>query len=145
MKKSYIVPLIALLLLLTSAFFYKARLLQRDADNALVSENKQLTCSDAQYNEYIKIMLAAGKMGISQHPVSGTRAQQQKMIDALGALDLPKNQTVIAAGHFMSGKVYSQICKDEKCSMEEMAQPEHVCLTENWDDCTVVLEYLMRN
>ena len=91
MKKSYIVPLIALLLLLTLAFFYKARLLQRDADNALVSENKQLTCSDAQYNEYIKIMLAARKMGISQHPVSGTRAQQQKMIDALGALDLPKN------------------------------------------------------
>lgn len=135
MKKSYIIPLIALLLLVTSAFFYKSRMLQRDADNALVSENNQLTCSGAQFNEYMKIMLEAGKMTLSQPPVSGTRAQQQKMIDALAALDLPRNQTVIAVGHFRSGKVYTQICKDEKCSMEDMAQPEHVCLTENWDEC----------
>ncbi|MGX9935626.1 hypothetical protein ACVFVO_09585 [Advenella kashmirensis] len=105
---------------------------------ALVSENGQLSCSKAQFDDYIKIMLLTGEMTLSQQPDSGTLAQQQKMIDAFAALSLPKDKTVVAAGHTESGKVYTTTCEIEKCTMYEMAQPQQACLKEHWNDCPYI-------
>ncbi len=104
--------------------------------NVIEAEHKPLSCSNAQYYDYLKIMVQTGEMTIGRVPTLGTRAQQQKMMDAFDALDLPAKETVIAVGHYKSGKVYTNVCKDEKCTMQEMAQPEHVCLKEFWNDCT---------
>lgn len=115
-----------------------ALLAGQKSEAALVSENGQLSCSKAQFDDYIKIMLLTGEMTLSQQPDSGTLAQQQKMIDAFAALSLPKDKTVVAAGHTESGKVYTTTCKNEKCTMYEMAQPEQACLREYWNDCPYI-------
>lgn len=111
------------------------RVLAQDSTGQITSAQGQLSCSDTGYTEYMKIMLEAGEMTISRQPASGTRAQQQKMIDAFAALELPVGKTIVAVRHTETGKVYTNICKNEKCTFDEMAKPEQVCLTEHWNDC----------
>jgi len=103
---------------------------------ALASANGKLSCDSTQYGEYNKHMLQAGEMTVGRMPASGTRQQQQKMLDAFQALDLPKDKTIIATGNVLTGKVYTATCEHEKCSMEEMAQPEQACMTEDWNNCS---------
>jgi hypothetical protein len=129
---------IGIMFLLLAAVFFTALLAGQKSEAALVSENGQLSCSKAQFDDYIKIMLLTGEMTLSQPPDSGTLAQQQKMIDAFAALSLPKDKTVVAAGHTESGKVYTTTCENEKCTMYEMAQPEQACLKEHWNDCPYI-------
>lgn len=102
---------------------------------ALISANGQLSCSEAQFDDYTRNMLLAGEMTLSRPLDSGTLAQQQKLIDAFAALSLPKDKTVIAAGHTESGQVYTTTCENEKCTLSEMAQPEQACLKAHWNDC----------
>lgn len=112
-----------------------ALLIGQKSEAALVSENGQFSCSQEQFDDYTKYMLLAGEMTISRQPDAGTKPQQQKMIDAFAALSLPKNKTVIVAGHTETGKVYTTTCKNEKCTLDEMAQPEQACLKAHWNDC----------
>src|SRR5690606_36068720 len=77
----------------------------------------------------------AGELTIGRQPPSGTRQQQQAMVDAFGALSLPTDKTIISAAHLKTGKVYTKVCENEKCTMNEMAEPEQACLTENWSGC----------
>lgn len=102
----------------------------------LASANGQLSCDSAHYEEYNKNMLLAGEMTIARMPASGTLEQQQKMLDALQALSLPKDKTIIAAGNVLTGKVYTTTCQNEKCTMEEMAKPEQACMAEDWNGCS---------
>lgn len=111
---------------------------QRSEAAALVSGNGQLSCSQEQFDDYTRNMLLAGEMTLSRQPDSGTLAQQQKMIDAFAALSLPKDKTVIAAGHTDSGEIYTTTCEHEKCTLNEMVQPEHACLKAHWNDCPYV-------
>ena len=101
----------------------------------LTSAQGQLSCGSEQYSEYNKNMVLAGELTIGRQPPSGTRQQQQAMVDTFGALTLPRDKTVISAGHLKTGKVYTTICQNEKCTMNEMAEPEQACLTENWSGC----------
>jgi len=112
-----------------------ALLTGQKSEAALVSDNGQLSCSTTQFGEYTRNMLLAGEMTLSRQPDAGTPAQQQKLIDAFAALSLPKDKTVIAAGHIESGKIYTTICENEKCTLSEMAQPEQACLKAHWNDC----------
>lgn len=100
-----------------------------------VSAQERISCTDAQFDEYSRYMLLAGDMTLSRQPDSGTRLQQQKMLDAFEALTLPKDRTVIAVGHVETGKIYTAICAAEKCTQNEMARPEQACLSEHWNDC----------
>ncbi len=103
---------------------------------ALASANGQLTCDSAQYEEYNRNMLLAGEMTVGRIPASGTRQQQQKVLDAYAALGLPRDKTIVAAGHLPTGKVYTTVCANEKCTMEEMARPEQACMTDDWNGCS---------
>jgi len=127
-----------IMFLLLAVLLGTALLAGQKSEAALVSENGQLSCSKAQFDDYIKIMLLTGEMTLSQQPDSGTLAQQQKMIDAFAALPLPKDKTIVAAGHTESGKVYTTTCENEKCTMYEMAQPQQACLKEHWNDCPYI-------
>ena len=80
-------------------------------------------------------IVAGWRMTTSRLPASGTRLQQQKMIDVFEALTLPKDKTVIAVGHVKTGQVYATMCENDKCTLNEMAKPEQACLTEHWNDC----------
>lgn len=123
-------PSLFFVFLITASF-----LLPLKSEASLISVDGQLSCDDEQFSEYNKYMLQAGEMTISRQPDSGTLLQQRKMIDAFEKLTLPKGRTVIAAAHVETGKVYIEACKNEKCTIDEMAKPEHACLTENWNDC----------
>ncbi len=103
---------------------------------ALASANGQLVCDSAQYEEYNKNMLLAGEMTVGRMPASGTRQQQQKLLDAFEALSLPRDKTIIAAGHLPTGKVYTATCANEKCTMEEMAKAEQACMADDWNGCS---------
>ncbi|MGX9935615.1 hypothetical protein ACVFVO_09530 [Advenella kashmirensis] len=127
-----------IMFLLFAVLFGTTLLVGQKSQAALVSENGQLSCSKAQFDDYTRNMLLAGEMTLSQQPDSGTLAQQQKMVDAFAALSLPKDKTVIAAGHTESGKVYTTTCENEKCTLNEMAQPEQACLKAHWNDCPYV-------
>lgn len=105
------------------------------SEGSHISANSGLSCTNEQFADYTKYMLLAGEMTLSQPPDSGTRLQQQKMIDAFDALTLPKDKTVIAVGHVNTGKIYTTTCEKEKCTLDEMAKPEHACLVEHWNDC----------
>ena len=124
--------------LLLAVLLGAALLAGQKSEAALVSENGQLSCSQEQFDDYTKNMLLAGEMTLSRQPDSGTLAQQQKMIDAFAVLSLPKDKTVVAAGHTESGKIYTTTCENEKCTLNEMAQPEQACLKEHWNDCPYV-------
>jgi len=116
---------------LLSAFL----LFGQKSEASRISAKGDLSCTNEQFAEYTKYMLLAGEMTLSQQPDSGTRLQQQKMIAAFDALTLPKDKTVIAVGHVNTGKVYTTTCEKEKCTLDEMAKPEHACLAEHWNDC----------
>lgn len=124
--------------LLLAVLLGAALLAGQKSEAALVSENGQLSCSQEQFDDYTKNMLLAGEMTLSRQPDSGTLAQQQKMIDGFAALSMPKDKTVVAAGHTESGKIYTTTCENEKCTLNEMAQPEQACLKEHWNDCPYV-------
>ncbi|HLU02581.1 MAG TPA: hypothetical protein VKZ94_07450 [Advenella sp.] len=126
---------IRIMFLLLAVLMGVALLAGQKNNAALVSENGQLSCSNAQFDDYIRIMLLTGEMTLSQQPDSGALAQQQKMIDTFAALSLPKDKTIVAAGHTKSGKVYTTTCEHEKCTLYEMAQPQQACLKEHWNDC----------
>ena len=96
---------------------------------------ERLSCDDRQFMDFERHMLLAGEMTLSRHPNSGSRVQQQKMIDAFDALALAKHRTVIAVGHVETGKIYMTACEGEKCTQAEMAKPEQACLAEHWNDC----------
>ncbi len=89
----------------------------------LASSQVQLSCGSKQYSEYNKSMVLAGELTIGRQPSSGSRQQQQAMVDALEALTLPRDKTIISAGHLETGKVYTKICQNEKCTLNEMAEP----------------------
>ncbi len=111
---------------------------KRKDEGALISADGTLSCSSAQYDEYMKIMVIAGEMTIGQVPPFGGLAQQRKLLDEFEALRLQEDKTVIAVGHYPTGKVYTKTCKEERCTHLEMAEPEHACLTEYWNDCTYI-------
>lgn len=101
----------------------------------VASADGHLSCDSTQYLEYNKIMAAAGEMTVGRQVGSGTREQQQRMLDAFQALALPKEKSVIAAGHFPTGKLYVTTCENERCTFDEMGTPRRTCTTESWDDC----------
>lgn len=94
-----------------------------------------LSCSRTNYSAYVGIMLEIGDTTISMQPSSGSREQQQTMIRAFDKLQFPSNRTVVIAGHYPTGKLFSQLCTEEKCTIEEVAAPQTACLTEFWNDC----------
>ncbi|MBC8719938.1 hypothetical protein [Ochrobactrum sp. Marseille-Q0166] len=134
--RRYILPGILLLLALGSGLFSVSRAGKQET--TLVSATGELSCSNAQYQEYVKNMAMAGEMTIGRIPPSGTLSQQQKLLDAFEALPLPEDRTLIAVGHYPTGTIYAKECKEERCTLPEMAEPEHACLTEHWDNCPYV-------
>ncbi|MCD0501590.1 hypothetical protein [Bordetella petrii] len=123
------------LLLVIAGVLIASHFFGEQSQPPLASAQGQLSCDSEQYSEYNKNMVLAGESTIGRQPPSGTRQQQQAMVDAFGALTLPKDKTIISAGHLKTGKVYTTVCKSERCTMNEMAEPEQVCLAENWSGC----------
>jgi len=133
-KRQFFISGLTLLLVLAGVWV-ASHFFGEQSKPPLASSQGQLSCGSEQYSEYNKNMVLAGEMTIGRQPPTGTRAQQQAMVDAFGALTLPKDKTVIAASFVKTGKVYTQICQGEKCTMNEMAAPEQACLAENWSGC----------
>ena len=133
-KRQFLISGVTLLLLIAGVLI-ASHFFGEQAQPPLASAQGQLSCSSEQYSEYNKNMVLAGELTIGREPPSGARQQQQAMVDAFGALSLPRNKTIISAGHLETGKVYTKICQNEKCTMKEMAEPEQACLTENWSGC----------
>ncbi|WCR02057.1 hypothetical protein [Paracoccus saliphilus] len=128
----------ALLVLLALSAYAGVRLWIGSQGDVLVSTQGHISCSQTEYSKYTDIMLEAGEMTISKQPSSGDREQQLTLINSFESLKLPRNKTAVTVGHFPTGKIYTNICKNEKCSLEEIATPEQECLTEHWNDCPYV-------
>ena len=133
-KRQFFISGVTLLIVL-AAVLIASHFFGEQGQPPLASTQGQLSCGSEQYSEYTKNMMLAGELTIGRQPPSGTRQQQQAMVDAFGALTLPRDKTIISAGHPKTGKVYTKVCQDEKCTMNEMAEPEQACLTENWSGC----------
>ncbi|MDQ2151071.1 hypothetical protein RBI22_20435 [Alcaligenaceae bacterium C4P045] len=133
-KRQFFISGLTLLLVIAAAMI-ASRFFGERGQPPLASAQEQLSCGSEQYSEYNKNMVLSGELTIGRQPPTGTRQQQQAMVDAFGALTLPKDKTVIAAGYVKTGKVYTKVCQNEKCTTSEMAEPEQACLAENWDGC----------
>lgn len=133
-KRQFFISGVALLLVIAGVLI-ASHFFGEQSQPTLASAQGQLSCDSEQYSEYNKNMVLAGELTIGRQPPSGTRQQQQAMVDAFGALTLPRDKTIISVGHLKTGKVYTKVCQNEKCTMNEMAEPEHACLTENWSGC----------
>jgi len=133
-KRQFLISGVTLLLVIASVLI-ASHFFGEQGQPPLASTQGPLSCSSEQYSEYNKNMVLAGELTIGRQPPSGTRQQQQAMVDAFGALSLPSDKTIISAGHLKTGKVYTKVCQNEKCTMNEMAEPEQACLTENWSGC----------
>lgn len=133
-KRQFLISGVALLLVIAGVLI-ASHFFGEKGQPPLASAQGQLSCGSEQYSEYNKNMVLAGEMTIGRQPPSGTRQQQQAMVDAFGALTLPTDKTIISTGHLKTGKVYTKVCQNEKCTMNEMAEPEQACLTENWSGC----------
>ncbi|SAI37252.1 Uncharacterised protein [Bordetella ansorpii] len=126
------------LLLLIACVWIASHFFGEQSKPPLASAQGELSCGSDQYSEYTKNMVLAGELTIGRQPPFGTRQQQQALVNAFEALDPQKDKTIISAGHLETGKFYTTVCKNEKCTMKEMADPEQVCLSENWSGCRYV-------
>ncbi len=133
-KRQFFISGLALLLVIAGVLI-ASHFFGEEGRPPLASSQGQLSCDSKQYSEYNKIMVLAGELTIGRQPSSDTRQQQQALVDAFEALTLPRDKTIISAGHLKTGKVYTKICQNEKCTLNEMAEPEQACLTENWSGC----------
>ncbi|MGH1367775.1 MAG: hypothetical protein ACRBCL_04105 [Maritimibacter sp.] len=123
----------ALVLVLALGAFAAVRSWVAQPKGVLASE--LLSCSTKDYAAYSKIMPEAGEMGLPFSPDSGSPSVQRELLKAYDALNLSGPQTVVVTAHLPRRALFTQVCAEEKCTMDEQGRPMQVCLMETYNDC----------
>lgn len=98
----------------------------------------ELTCSTASFREYQSKMTEIGKMTISTQPYEGNVGQQKKAISNY-LLKRPDGQeTIIASVHVPSSEIFTTICKEDTCTIDEMTKSKQDCLYAHMSQCTLM-------
>jgi len=98
----------------------------------------QLVCSETEHLRYMRMVSEVGEMGINLDPVGEDRETFERLIAAYESLNPQGPNTSLFVAHVPTGQVYSQICAEERCTMEEMSTPEQACLIDHMNQCSYV-------
>ncbi|MCJ8151920.1 MULTISPECIES: hypothetical protein [Shinella] len=98
----------------------------------------RLVCSESEHLRYMKIVREVGEMGIDLNPVGEDRAAFARLTTAYEIFNPEGPETELFVAHVPTGQIYSQVCAEERCTMEEMSKPEQACLVEHMNQCSYV-------
>jgi len=98
----------------------------------------RLVCSEAEHLRYMKKAGEVGEMGIDLNPVGEDRVAFERLIAAYETLNPKGSKTSLYVAYIPTGQIYSHVCAQERCTMEEMATPEQACLIDHMNQCTYV-------
>lgn len=126
----------AVVVLVPAAFM--ARNIWMSIQHEARSPEGRLVCSETAYLRYMAVVGEVGEMGIGLVPSVQNRDSFERLMTAYEALDISGPQTSIFVAHVPTGQIYSQSCRDERCTMEEMAAPDQACLTEHMNQCSYI-------
>ncbi|MDH7791332.1 hypothetical protein QBD00_002240 [Ochrobactrum sp. AN78] len=102
------------------------------------AEADRLVCSQLEHLRYMKMVGQVGEMGIELNPVGQDRATFERLIAAYESLDPKGPKTSLFVAYVPTGQIYSKVCAQERCTMEEMAAPEQSCLIDHMNQCSYV-------
>jgi len=105
---------------------------------SIPAKANRLICSEERHLRYMKMVSEVGEMGINLDPVGEDRATFERLIAAYESLNPQGPNTSLFVAHVPTGQVYSQICAEERCTMEEMSTPEQACLIDHMNQCSYV-------
>lgn len=98
----------------------------------------RLICSDSEHLRYMTMVSEVGEMGIDLNPVGQDQAAFERLTTAYETLNPNGSKTAIFAAHVPTGQIYSHVCAQERCTMEEMSAPEQACLIKHMNQCGYV-------
>jgi len=98
----------------------------------------RLVCSQSEHLRYMKMVGEVGEMGIDLDPVGEDREAFERLVAAYETHNPKGPKTSLFVAHVPTGQIYSQICAEERCTMEEMSTPEQACLIEHMNQCSYV-------
>ncbi|KAA9361562.1 hypothetical protein [Ochrobactrum quorumnocens] len=98
----------------------------------------QLICSEKKHLRYMNMVGEVGEMGIDLDPVGEDREAFERLVAAYETHNPKGPKTSLFVAHVPTGQIYSQICAEERCTMEEMSTPEQACLIEHMNQCSYV-------
>lgn len=105
---------------------------------SISAKAERLVCSEAEHLRYMKMVGAVGEMGIDLNPAGEDRAVFERLTAAYKAHNPKGSKTSLYVAYIPTGQIYSHVCAQERCTMEEMAAPEQTCLSNHMDQCAYV-------
>ncbi|HRK42153.1 MAG TPA: hypothetical protein PLH11_03840 [Gemmobacter sp.] len=100
----------------------------------VMSPSGALVCSRENYADYLKVLPQAGRMGIDFFDRFGDDAALRRMLIAFDALALTGPETVVVAGERARAQLYTSVCRDTQCTLEEMTAAQTSCMEDNMAD-----------
>ncbi|ASV88193.1 hypothetical protein CES85_3028 (plasmid) [Ochrobactrum quorumnocens] len=98
----------------------------------------RLVCSESKHLRYMTMVGEVGEMGIDLDPVGQDRAVFERLTAAYETLNPKGPKTSLFVAHVPTGQSYSQVCAEERCTMEEMSAPQKACLIDHMNQCSYV-------
>lgn len=98
----------------------------------------RLICSEEEHLRYMTMVGEVGEMGIDLDPVGQDPAAFERLTAAYEDLNPKGSKTSLFVAHVPTGQIYSQICAEERCTMQEMSTPEQACLIDHMNQCSYV-------
>lgn len=106
--------------------------------HSIPTKADRLVCSESEHLRYMTMVGEVGEMGIDLNPVGQDRTAFERLTAAYETLNPKGPKTSLFVAYVPTGQLYSQICAEERCTMEEMSAPEQACLTDHMNQCSYV-------
>ena len=99
------------------------------------SPSGQLICSQQNYRRYMEQVGEVGEMSLGLQSAAETPDDFARLMQAFDRIGATGPQTTIISAYVPTGETYVTFCRQERCTMEEMGQSRHECLSDHMNGC----------